>query len=101
MSSIQAITYEDALAVTLSDTTADPALGGGQFAGFYVGGSGTVKFQSVRGTTVTLVGAQAGTIYPFACTRIWSTGTTATSILGLVALPYKPMATAGLGVVLP
>ena len=98
MSTIAAITYEDAIAVTPSDTVADPS---GPFAGFYVGAAGTVKLTTIRGTTATLLNCQAGIIYPIAFSRIWSSVTGATSILGMVAMPYKAAFNPGAGIVQP
>jgi hypothetical protein len=85
MSNIQAITYEGAKAVTKSDTAADPI---GPFAGFLVTATGNVKFQTILGDTVTLSSLAANVFVPIACSRIWSTGTTAT-VLGLISAPYK------------
>lgn len=85
MSSIQAITYEDAIAVTASDTTTDPA---GPFAGLLVTATGNVKFTTQRGSTVALTSVAANTVLPFVVARVWSTGTTAT-VLGCIAAPYK------------
>lgn len=97
-SNIMAITYEDAIAVTASDTVADPS---GPFAGFYVGVAGTVKLTTVRGTAATFLNCQAGVVYTVACSRIWSSVTTATNILGMVAMPYKAAFNPGAGTVLP
>lgn len=74
------------MAVTPSDATNDPA---GPFAGFFVGGAGAVKVHTVRGRDVVLTGCLAGTVYEVAITRVWSTGTTATNVLGLVAVPFR------------
>lgn len=98
MSSIYAITYEDQAAATPSDTVADPL---GPFAGFYVGGSGTVRFINGRGHDVTLTGCQAGTIYPFPVIRVFTSTTTATGIMGLSAAAYRAPMNPGLGSVLP
>lgn len=49
----------------------------------YVGGAGNVKVTMLSGDEVTFTGAQAGTILPIRVTRVWSTGTTATTILAL------------------
>lgn len=84
MVSIQAITYEGARAVTKSDTTADPI---GPFAGLIVTVTGTLKFTTVLGDTVTLSATTLAQIIPIAVQRVWSTGTGAT-VLGLVAAPY-------------
>lgn len=47
----------------------------------WVGGAGNIKVTSQGGTTVVLVGAQAGTLIAGRFTRVWSTSTTATSIV--------------------
>jgi hypothetical protein len=86
MSNILAVTYEAAFAPTLSDSLDDPK---GEFAAFYVGVTGNVKVHTLNGQDVTFVAVQAGTGIPIAHTRVWSTGTTATSILCLAAAPYK------------
>lgn len=86
MSTIQAQTYEDALAVTASDTIDDPL---GPFAGLLVTATGNVSFVTVRGSTVTLSAVAANTMLHIACKRVRTTGLTAT-VLGLVAVPYKP-----------
>ena len=49
----------------------------------YVGGAGNVKVITLGGDTVTFSGALAGTIIPVRVTRVFSTGTTATNLLGL------------------
>ena len=69
-----------AVAVTASDATADPS---GPFRALWVGGAGTVKLNTLENNDVSFVGVPAGTILPVGCTRVWSTGTTATSIVGL------------------
>lgn len=51
--------------------------------GFHVGGSGDVNVTLVDGATVLLKGCQAGAYYPYMCTHILSTATTATNIVGL------------------
>ena len=83
---ISNITYEGAITPTNSDTTADPH---GPFAAIYVGVTGTVVVQTLRNQTATFVGVPAGSVLRIACTRVWSTGTTATSLLGLQQMPYK------------
>jgi hypothetical protein len=85
MSSILAVTYESAAAVTKSDTTDDPA---GTFAGLLVTATGTLKFRTIRGQDVTLSTTTVGQIIPIATRFVWSTGTSAT-VLGLHAMPYK------------
>lgn len=65
----------DAAAVTPSDTTDLP-----QISVVYVGVSGSVKVTTAQGTAVTFTGANAGTVLPVQVRRVWSTGTTATSL---------------------
>lgn len=67
----------DAQVVTTSDTTTK------LYAGFYVGVSGDVKVTTVGGTDVTFTAVPSGAIIPLSVTKIWSTGTTATNIVGL------------------
>lgn len=70
---------ENGASVTPSDTvdltTAARAL--------WVGGAGTVKVYTTKGATLTFVGLSAGTLLPVRVRRVYSTGTTATSILAL------------------
>jgi hypothetical protein len=87
MSNIQAITYEDAITVTASDTVDDPK---GPFAGFYTGTGGDIKVTTIRGTAQVFKGTVAGVVITCAIKRVWSSVTAATSVLGMVALPYKP-----------
>lgn len=49
----------------------------------YVGVSGDVKILDMAGVTVTLVGLAAGIFHPVCAVRVFSTGTTATSIVGV------------------
>lgn len=51
--------------------------------GLYVGVSGDVALITAGGDTVTLVGLAAGIIHPIRAARVKSTGTTATSIVGV------------------
>jgi hypothetical protein len=51
--------------------------------GIYVGVSGDVKVDMVRGGTVTFIGLAAGIIHPIRAIRVYATGTTATSIIGV------------------
>ena len=50
--------------------------------GIYVGVSGDVKVD-IGGVAITLVGLAAGMIHPLQVTRVYATGTTATSIVGV------------------
>ena len=51
--------------------------------GIYVGGTGTLKVTMLGGEAVTFTGLAAGVIHPIRASRIWSTGTSATTILGI------------------
>jgi hypothetical protein len=51
--------------------------------GIYVGVSGNVKVTTLNGDAVTFVGLAAGIIHPIAASRVWSTGTAATSIVAV------------------
>lgn len=50
----------------------------------YIGGSGNVTINDTGGGAVTFAGVQAGSILPVMARRVWATGTTATSIVGLI-----------------
>jgi hypothetical protein len=67
------------VAITLADTDLTAPV-----RGFYVGGSGNLKVTDPQGNAVTLVGVQAGMYYPIMVKRFWSTGSTATNIVGLI-----------------
>jgi hypothetical protein len=90
MSSILAVTYEGGAAVTQSDATNDPA---GPFAALWIGGAGSggLKVTLVNGDTITLAGVTASGSIPLtlAVSRVWSTGTSVTGIVGLKAMPFK------------
>ena len=51
--------------------------------GIYVGVSGDVSLVTKAGNSVTLKNVAAGIIHPIPCTRVNSTGTTATEILAV------------------
>lgn len=51
--------------------------------GLYVGGAGNVKLTTSEGSVVTFTAVPAGTILPCSAKLVWSTGTTATSIVAL------------------
>lgn len=48
----------------------------------WVGAGGTVKV-TVQGVAVTFAGCATGSILPVRAQRVWATGTTATSLIGL------------------
>lgn len=86
--SSEILAYQYGVAVTTSDTVADPA---GPFAGIYVGstaGGSTVVVASVNksGAVVeaTYTNVNAGVVLPVRCIRVKTTGTTATGLLGMV-----------------
>jgi hypothetical protein len=65
-----------AVAVTPSDTVnlANPSV-------VYVGVGGSVKVTTAQGDDVTFAGLIAGTVIPVQVIRVWSTGTTASSLV--------------------
>ncbi len=73
-----AINYEGILEDVTPSDTEDLTQGGM----LYVGGAGNVKVTGLKSGTVTLIGVPAGTWLNFCrVKRVWSTGTTATSIV--------------------
>lgn len=75
---VEAMGARDAAAVTKSDTT--PVA----FDALYIGGAGDVAVTTVAGSVVTFTAVPAGSIIPIRCTRVMSTNTDATGIVGLV-----------------
>ncbi len=72
----------DAVAVTVSDTDADP---NGPFFALYVGvAAGAIKLTTLAGNDVLLTAVPIG-VLKIGCTRVWSNGTTTTAslIIGL------------------
>lgn len=65
-----------AVAVTPSDTVnlVTPSV-------VYVGVGGSVKVTTAQGDDVTFAGLIAGTVIPVQVIRVWSTGTTASSLV--------------------
>jgi len=51
--------------------------------GLYVGATGDIKVTMADGDTVTLNSIAAGIVHPLRVSRVWSTGTTATGIVGI------------------
>lgn len=70
----------DGQSVTPSDST---DLSIGFCRGILVGSSGSLKATLVSGTVVTFPSLAAGVIHPVCATRIWATGTSATSIVAV------------------
>lgn len=86
MSDINATVHHGAVTPTKSDTVNDPL---GPFTGFYVGSTGNVKVTTVRGQDVVFVAPVVGQFIPIAHLRVWSTGTTAGSLLCFQAMAWK------------
>jgi hypothetical protein len=86
VSSILAITYDDAIPVTASDSVDDPA---GPFAGFHTGAGGTIKVTTIKGTNRTITNMPAGVVYPLAIRKVWATPAPPANVLGMVANPFK------------
>lgn len=74
-----------AAAVTPSNTVNIPAVTGGTNNGcvLYIGGTGNLKVLTIGGDEVTFVGVPGGSFIPVNVLRVFSTGTTATSIVAL------------------
>lgn len=85
MSNIQAISYEDIVSVSPSDTVVQ--FGTKPAAAFMAAVGGTITITTARNTKQQIT-INAGVIYPIAIKQVWSTGTAASSIVGLMALPY-------------
>lgn len=51
--------------------------------GVYVGGAGTLKFDTPWATGISLAAVAAGAVVPVKVTKVYATGTTATGLLGL------------------
>ncbi len=68
----------DAAAVTPSDSVnlTQPSI-------IYVGNGGNVKVTTAQGTAVTFTAVNGGTVLPVQVLRVWSTGTTATSMTAI------------------
>jgi hypothetical protein len=71
-----------AVAVTPNDSTVV------NFASLYVGGAGNITLEALNASGVAadvlFTAVPAGTILPIHCSKVKSTGTTATAIVGLV-----------------
>lgn len=53
------------------------------YRALYVSGAGDVKVVTVGGSTITFSAVPAGTVLPVAVIRVFSTGTTATGLVGM------------------
>jgi len=86
MSGVQKVlNYDNAVAVTVSDTTDDP---NGPFAGLWCLTSGTARVtlyaSAANGSAAVSVPLTAGQYFPVSIRRVWSSGTSGT-YLGLVS----------------
>jgi hypothetical protein len=77
---VEAVSPRDGFVVTKSDTVSFSV----PVAGLYVGGAGDVTVLTQLGTTLLFSAVPAGTILPIRCSKVFSTGTTATLITALV-----------------
>ena len=49
----------------------------------YVGAAGTLRIDTLQGETVDFAGMLAGTLYDIQAKKVWSTGTSASSLVGI------------------
>jgi hypothetical protein len=75
-------TYDDAFAITPSDTVNDA---NGPFAGLYVTTAGSLKIQTSSGNVLAMAGVVLGHL-DIRTVRVFATGTSAT-VIGLKAVP--------------
>jgi hypothetical protein len=75
----------DAFPIIASDSLDTPA----RLDGLWVGGAGNVVVTTEGGHKATIIGVNAGTLIPLSIVRVWSTNTTATSMLGFVVSPSE------------
>lgn len=87
MSTVAAIVFDYAVAVTPSDTVNDPA---GPFTALLVDTAGTIKVTLYGGTGAAItLKVIAGQVVPFPVRRVWSTGTVTAVVFGLVSALVK------------
>lgn len=89
-SAATAVRYQDAFAITPSDTARLPY----QAHGLYVGGTGDVVVVTLGGNKVEFAGLPAGALIPIEFDRVMDTDTSATLLVGLTvnALPLGTFA---------
>lgn len=87
MSTIDAVTYYDAVTITPSDT---PPATQVVYAGLGCTGAGTAAVVTSRGNTVT-ISLAVGLVYPLAVVQVKATGTSATGIVGMKQAPASGM----------
>lgn len=73
----------DAIAVTPSDTVDIPTTPAKPVRAVWIGGAGNLRVDTADGTDVTFTGCLAGSLIPISVTRVYSTSTTATSIVAV------------------
>lgn len=71
-------TYENAFPTGTNDTVDIRVT-----QAIYVGATGTLRVTMFGGQIVTFNGVQAGQVLPISVIRVWTTGTTATGVIGL------------------
>lgn len=86
---ISSSAFDAAVVATAADVlTVDPGAnssGNNGFAGIYTGSGGDITIVDGAGNIVKLTGTAAGIVLPIRFMRLRSTGTVATSVLGLIA----------------
>lgn len=87
MSTIDAVTYYDAVTITPSDT---PPATQVVYAGLGCTTAGTATVVTARGNTVT-ISLTLGPPYPLAVVQVKATGTTAAGIVGMKQAPASGM----------
>lgn len=75
----QAAPAREWIAITPSDSALLPA----GCRGLYIGGAGNIALAGYDGTVVTFTGVLAGSVLPCGPTKVMTTNTTATAIVGL------------------
>ncbi len=80
---VNPLTARDAVAITKSDSTQYIDATGGPLDMLYIGGLGDVAVTTLSGAVVTFTAVPVGTILPIRCTKVMSTNTSATLIIGL------------------
>jgi len=73
----------DAVDIGAGDDSNDIFTDGSAIRGFHVGSAGNVKVTTALGTTLIFEGCLAGLLYPYGCVKVFATGTTASSIIGV------------------
>lgn len=88
MSDTNAVTYDDAIAMTQVDGNVPDANSGTVAAIMNTGASATCKITTARGSAVTIYMVQ-GLIYPIATKNVWTTGSGGLStVIGFVSRTY-------------